>query len=107
MKNIIFGKEPINKCYNDLFGIRIILDKKIEFDEIKEYVENNYKNIKVIHSLRGDYKATHLYFKEDNFSFQWELQIWNKEDEECNINSHKNYKQDYIKWENESKGGKI
>ena len=107
MKNIIFGKEPINKCFNDLFGIRIIVENNLEFLEIKEYVENNYQNIKVIDALRGEYKAVHLYFKQDNFSFQWELQIWNKEDEERNINSHKIYKQDYTKWENENKGGKI
>ena len=90
-----------------MFGIRIILDKRNKFEEIKNYVEQNYDNIKVRDSSNGDYKATHLYFKEDNFSFQWELQVWNKEDEECNINSHKKYKQDYTKWEIESKGGKL
>ena len=43
--------------------------------------------------------------QQNNFNFQWELQIWNKEDEMNNINSHEKYKQDYIKWEKENKGG--
>ena len=43
----------------------------------------------------------------ENYKNQWELQIWNKEDEERNINSHKIYKQDYTRWEIENKGGKI
>jgi hypothetical protein len=55
--------------------------------------------------LRNKYIATHVYFKKDNFSFPWELQIWNKKDEEENILSHKMYKQHYIKWENNNKGG--
>ena len=43
--------------------------------------------------------------QQNNFNCQWELQIWNKEDEMNNINSHEKYKQDYIKWEKENKGG--
>ena len=34
------------------------------------------------------------------------IQIWNKIDEKNNINSHEKYKQDYVKWKNENKGGK-
>ena len=49
--------------------------------------------------------ATHMYFKENNYSFQWELQIWDKKHYESNIISHENYKQGYTKWEEENKGG--
>lgn len=55
----------------------------------------------------GNYKAIHVYFNKDNYAFPWELQIWNKQDEENNLESHKKYKQDYIKWESENKGGNI
>ncbi len=99
------GKVPINKCLNDLFGIRIICTKKIENEQIKQLVKLKFKHLKCIDSSKQDYKATHIYFRQDNFNFQWELQIWNKEDEMNNINSHEKYKQDYIKWEKENKGG--
>ena len=99
------GKVPINKCLNDLFGIRIICTEPIENVQIVELVKFNFKNLKCIDSSKQDYKATHIYFRQDNFNFQWELQVWNKENEINNINSHEKYKQDYIKWEKENKGG--
>lgn len=100
------GKVPISKCFNDLFGIRIICGEKLSFDEIFKLINTKYNNLKCIDSTKNDYKATHIYFKKDNFSFQWELQVWNKIDEANNIISHEKYKQDYIRWENENKGGK-
>ncbi len=99
------GKIPIEKCLNDLFGIRIICAKKLEHNEILNFIEEKHKKIKCINSSKKEYKATHIYFKKDNFNFQWELQIWNKEDEINNINSHEKYKQDYVKWEKDNKGG--
>lgn len=99
------GKIPIEKCLNDLFGIRIICSQKFNYDEIVNFIKEKHKKLKCIDSSKKDYKATHIYFKQDNFNFQWELQIWNKEDEINNINSHEKYKQDYAKWEKENKGG--
>ena len=99
------GKIPIEKCLNDLFGIRIICSQKLNYDEIVNFIKEKNKKRKCIASSKKDYKATHIYFKQDNFNFQWELQIWNKEDETNNINSHEKYKQDYVKWEKENKGG--
>ena len=99
------GKIPIEKCLNDLFGIRIICSQKLNYDEIVNFIKEKNKKLKCIDSSKKDYKATHIYFKQDNFNFQWELQIWNKEDETNNINSHEKYKQDYVKWEKENKGG--
>ena len=61
--------------------------------------------MKCIDSSKKAYKATHIYFKQDNWNFQWELQIWNKENEINNINSHEKYKQGYVKWEKENNGG--
>lgn len=101
------GKIPIEKCLNDLFGIRIICGQKLTYEQIKEFINQKYNKLKCIYSLRQEYKATHIYFKQDNFNFQWELQVWNKEDEINNINSHEKYKQDYVKWEKENKGGNL
>ena len=100
------GETPINKCFNDLYGIRIIFSNSITYDEIKEFVENRYEGkLKCINSSKREYVATHIYFKKDNFSYQWELQVWDKEHEKGNIISHEKYKQDYTKWEKENKGG--
>ena len=101
------GKIPIEKCLNDLFGIRIFCGQKLTYEQIKEFINQKYNKLKCIYSLRQEYKATHIYFKQDNFNFQWELQLWNKEDEINNINSHEKYKQDYVKWEKENKGGNL
>lgn len=106
IKNHENGKVPISKCFNDLFGIRIICSKELPFDEVLKLINNKYNNLKCIDSTKNDYKATHIYFKKDNYAFQWELQVWNKKDEVNNIISHEKYKQDYVKWENENKGGK-
>lgn len=103
-----FGKVPLNKCFNDLYGIRIIFSEKVQYEEIKKFVETRYNgNLKCYDASKGNYIATHIYFKNGNYSFQWELQIWNKNDEKTNIISHEQYKQDYTKWEKENKGGEL
>ena len=103
MKNHENGKIPINKCFNDLLGIRIICNKQLTYEEILKLVDMKYSDLKCIDSSKYEYKATHIYFKKDNNTFQWELQVWNKVDEANNINSHERYKQNYVKWENENK----
>lgn len=108
IKNHNNGEGPINKCFNDLYGVRIILSENISFDEIKKFIEDRFPNLKCIDSSKEEgYIATHIYFKNDNYSFQWELQIWNITNEMTNILSHQNYKQEYIKWEKENKGGEL
>ncbi len=101
------GKVPISKCFNDLFGIRIISSEKLTFDMVSNLIKTKYSNLKCIDSSNNGYKATHIYFRNGNYAFQWELQVWNKCDEINNIISHEIYKQDYIKWEIENKGDKI
>lgn len=107
-----FGKIAINKCFNDLFGIRIILEIPLTFEDVYTFVEKTYQNKykcidKCIVSSKFAYKAVHLYFKKNNRSFPWELQIWNKCDIKSNFASHKKYKQEYTTWEKESKEGGI
>lgn len=98
------GKVAIKKCLNDIFGLRIILNKMESYDNIVKYIEENYYDLKCIKAFRGDYKAVHIYFgNDDNMKFQWELQIWNKKDEHTNLISHAKHKQEYTKWEKDNK----
>lgn len=102
------GKIPLKKCLNDIFGIRIILNE-INYEEVYIALKIKYPNLKIIKSVKGNYKAIHIYFGNDNnMNFQWELQVWNKKQEKVNLLSHTKYKQEYTKWEQEnilSKGG--
>lgn len=101
-----FGKTPINKCLNDLFGLRIILNVTVTFDQIDSFIKHEYgSKYRCINSSKLDYKAIHLYFKENNYTFPWELQIWNQCDKENNLASHAKYKQGYTKWEHENEEG--
>lgn len=101
-----YGKVSLNKCFNDLYGIRIIFKDDVEYKDIKRFINEEYKGkLKCYNASKGEYVATHIYFKKDNYSFQWELQIWNKSNYETNIISHEHYKQSYTKWEKENKGG--
>ncbi len=94
------GKIALKKCLNDVFGIRIILNDNIDYKKIKKYINKEFPKLKCIESKRNEYQAVHVYFgNDDNYKFQWELQIWNKKDEIKNLESHKKYKQDYVKWE--------
>lgn len=81
------------------------MNEEISHNEIINLVNTKYPNLKIIDSSKGEYKATHIYFRDGNYNFQWELQIWNKSDETTNIESHRKYKQEYIKWEKGNKGG--
>ena len=106
IQNHANGKIPIKKCLNDLFGIRIILNENIEYNDIKQYMDESYSHLKCIDASKGDYVAVHIYFQNNNSNFPWELQIWCRSNEDNNIKSHKEYKQDYTKWESENCGVK-
>ena len=102
------GNVPIGKCLNDLLGIRIIIGQEFSFEDIKRYVDLRYAGkYKCIDSSKPGtpYKATHIYFKKNNTSFQWELQVWKLSDKKDNKDSHEIYKQSYTTWENEAEGG--
>ena len=99
------GRIPLKKCLNDLLGIRIVMEEEFSYQEVKEYIEENFHGYKCIDSSKRTYIATHIYFENGNTFFPWELQIWMKKDEKNNFNSHKIYKQDYTRWERDSKGG--
>ena len=99
------GQIPINKCLNDIYGIRIVMKDQITKEQIEKIVVNLKQkivvNLKLIDASKDEYKALHIYFRDGNFNFPWELQLWNKEDERSNKESHEKYKQGYLKWEND------
>lgn len=97
------GKVPINKCLNDLFGVRIIIDGSFAHDDLMKHLELTHPGIKLTDASKNGYVASHLYIMPTNQLFPWELQIWKKEDERNNLESHKLYKQDYTSWENDYK----
>lgn len=94
------GRVSINKCLNDLLGLRIFVSGFAHEENTKKLGEMLAKySIKVHNSCKGEYRATHLYFQnKNNRLFPWELQIWNQEDEEKNLASHAVHKQDYTTW---------
>ena len=99
------GEIPLKKCLNDIFGIRIILDEKVDYFNIRNIIKLEFPELKCINSNKMSYYAVHIYFGNDNNkNFQWELQIWDKEHEKKNLESHTKYKQDYTKWEQENTG---
>lgn len=55
------GKVPINKCFNDLFGIRTICNTDISFDEIFNLIDTKYDNLKCIDSSIKKNIKLHMY----------------------------------------------
>jgi len=97
------GEIPLKKCLNDLFGIRYIFEKNVyTLTEILEHIKTVFPELKVMDSSKNGYRGVHVYFQGDNYTFPWELQIWNIEDAANNKISHSKYKQEYTKWEKQS-----
>ena len=95
------GRVPVAKCLNDIFGARIITNEYFDYNTIFEFISKHFPDLKCVASIKNGYNATHIYFKTDNYHFQWELQIWSKKYEEANLSSHIKHKEAYAKWENE------
>ena len=96
------GSVAINKCLNDLFGLRIILsckNLKELFEILKELSEENGWKFKIINASKAEYRAIHLYMSTDNYSLPWEIQFWLSKDDATNRESHAKYKQSYTSWE--------
>lgn len=101
------GRFPINKCLNDLMGFRIVVEQfdhtcnefeKMIKNLINAYDDSPYK-IRKTNASKNEYKATHIYIHgEKNTFFPWELQIWNLNDVNNNMQSHEKHKQNYVEW---------
>lgn len=90
---------PVNNWLNDIFGARIIL-AAAEITTIMDLLhdwqdELSLKNWYLRH--KEGYKGLHIYFKDkSNFYFPWELQIWDVEDIQNNIQNHEKFKRNFI-----------
>lgn len=96
------GDVSINKCLNDLYGVRIIVPLR-KMGELLEIVntlsrENNWK-CRITDASKQEYKAIHLYLLKDNYSLRWEVQFWLEKYDATNRASHAKYKQSYTNWE--------
>ena len=107
------GEVPVNKCFNDLFGIRIITDcQDLTYDDIEQCVRP-YDCLSIEDKSfskgvsKANYIAVHIYFKgkgpneERNKKFRWELQIWTKQQEANNQKLHLKHRFKYRDWESE------
>ena len=102
------GKIQVNKCFNDLFGVRAIIDcDNLSTDNVRDALKD-HTNVEVHDKSPSKgkecikYTATHLYFKENNYEFRWELQIWESKNERTNQESHKTHRYKYRDWESEA-----
>lgn len=106
------GKVSINKCLNDLMGYRLIVNYDDSLEDFKDDLDFLLKESALHHhelkpklriTLNGNehvYKAVHLNFWKNNFSFPWEIQFWKMKDELENKKSHSLYKQGHLNTRN-------
>lgn len=92
------GAFPLRKVINDLLGFRIILPGVTENQAtIDDFLDKLLAQGKIArHYYRQDqrYRAFHCYFRQNNFQYPWELQIWDQQDEAVNIYEHARHEQD-------------
>lgn len=90
---------PVNSWLNDIFGCRLILAKE-DLEKIEEELDSWQEKygLKNWYKREKDgYKGVHVYFKnKNNFYFPWELQLWDKDDVENNIESHRLHKRNFV-----------
>lgn len=90
---------PVNNWLNDIFGARIILTAA-EITTIMDLLDDWQDELSLknwyLRNKEG-YKGLHIYFKNrSNFYFPWELQIWDAEDIQSNIQNHEKFKRNFI-----------
>lgn len=88
------GNVPLNKCLNDFLGFRLIVSDMLDVYKNLIHDEKIIQIAKIYLRQDADYRAIHLYFKNSNNKFfPWELQVWDKLDEEKNELSHRHHKE--------------
>ncbi len=90
---------PVNNWLNDIFGARITL-KRDDIASVMDMLDDwqdvlNLKNW-YLREKEG-YRGLHIYFKnKNNFYFPWELQIWDEQDVQRNIQNHEKFKRNFV-----------
>lgn len=90
---------PVNNWLNDIFGVRIILtaeEIKAVMDLLDDWQDELSLKNWYLRNREG-YRGLHICFKnKSNFYFPWELQIWDAEDIQSNIQNHEKFKRNFI-----------
>ncbi len=90
---------PVNNWLNDIFGVRIILTSD-EITSVMDLLDDWQDELSLKNWYLRDkegYRGLHIYFKnKSNFYFPWELQIWDAEDIQSNIQNHEKFKRNFI-----------
>ena len=98
------GAVPLNKCLNDLFGIRIEIPVS-NLKNVKRILEQSNMakkwNAKITNASKKEYNAIHMYIKDSNYTLRWEIQFWLRKHDRGNRDSHAKYKQSYTNWESQ------
>lgn len=47
------GKIALKKCLNDIFGIRMIFNEDIDYNNISKFIKEKFSNLKVINCSYG------------------------------------------------------
>lgn len=79
---------PVEKAFNDMLGIRIVVDSYDCLDEI--YVPEDVRIVDMRNGKAIDdgYRAIHLYFQKDHFHYPIEIQIMSSKDHQFNVWLH-------------------
>lgn len=90
---------PVNNWLNDIFGARIILTAE-EIAAIMDLLDDWQDELSLknwyLRNKEG-YKGLHIDLKNrSNFYFPWELQIWDTEDIQSNIQNHEKFKRNFL-----------
>lgn len=92
-------KYPVNNWMNDIFGARMILCKE-EIERVQDLLDDWQETFGLKNWYlrdKDDYRGLHIYFKNrSNFYFPWELQLWDENDVEKNIQNHRLFKRGFV-----------
>lgn len=97
--NKYYPSTEVNKCYNDLLGIRVIVK---DYNEILSMNLDNFKLADMRNGKVNDdgYRGIHLYYQKSNRHYPIEIQVNSKSDREFNdwlhINLYKHTKTNNI-----------
>lgn len=90
---------PVNNWLNDIFGCRMILTNPT-IEAVEEQLDTWHEkyNLKNWYKRNKDgYRGIHVYFKNrSSFYFPWELQIWDENDVDPNIEAHQKHKRFFV-----------
>lgn len=73
----------VNKCFNDMLGIRVIIN---EYNEVLEQDLSSFKIADMINGKANDdgYRGLHLYYQMSNKHYPIEIQVNTKQDRRIN-----------------------